>query len=199
MLNFSLLDSRRLGVIVIVLLWLFAAPQGIAQTERKAEWAKPVDQVANLYRVTPHFYRSAKLGPENLPVIETLGIKTVVSLRAFHKDFDLLAQTNIKAISVPINTWNIKDSKVVDALRAIRAAEQNGPVLLHCQHGADRTGLIVAMYRLIYQQWSKEAALEELTQGGYGYHALWKNIPHYLRTVDVEAIRQRVEKGGEPR
>lgn len=95
---------------------------------------------------------------------------------------------------IPIYTWNIKDKQVVQALRAIRVAERDGPVLLHCQHGADRTGLVTAMYRVLYQQRSKEQALEELKHGGYGYHTAWKNIERYLRQVDVEAIRSRVDQ-----
>jgi len=82
---------------------------------------------------------------------------------------------------------------VVASLRAIKAAASDGPVLLHCQHGADRTGLVSAMYRLLYQNWTREQALDELLNGDYGYHALWKNIPEYLRTVDLEAIRKRVD------
>ena len=51
----------------------------------------------------------------------------------------------------------------------------------------------VNMHRLVYQGWSKEDALQELTQGGYGYHAMWKNIPSYLLKVDIEKIRRAVE------
>ena len=75
--------------------------------------------------------------------------------------------------------------KLLAGLRAIRAAEQQGPVLLHCLHGADRTGLMVAMYRMLYQHWPRERALDELRNGGYGYHAVWKNIEKYLRRVDI--------------
>ena len=70
-----------------------------------------------------------------------------------------------------------------------------GPVLMHCKHGADRTGLVSAMYRILYQNWTREQALDELVNGGYGYHSLWKNIPEYLKKVDIEAVRQKVETG----
>jgi protein tyrosine/serine phosphatase len=93
-----------------------------------------------------------------------------------------------------VSTWSVGDTQVIAALKAIKAAEKDGPVLLHCLHGADRTGLVSAMYRILYQGWTKDQALQELTEGGYGYHALWKNIPTYLRAVDVEKIRTAVEK-----
>lgn len=138
------------------------------------------------------FYRSAQIQAEQLPTLQALGIKTVVSLRAFHSDEQILKNSGIRMQRIGINTWDINDNNVILALRTLRSAQQQGPVLLHCQHGADRTGLITAMYRILYQSWTKEQALEELTQGGYGYHSMWKNIPDYLRRVDVEKIRQGV-------
>lgn len=169
---------------------------GIASAEaaRPSQWATPVSGTApNLFQITPNFYRSAQLSKTDIPTLKTLGIKNVVGLRAFHSDKEWLKDSGIKAYRVKIYTWAISDDNVVAALKAIRTAEQEGPVLLHCQHGADRTGLISAVYRVIYQGWTKEQALDELKNGGYGYHAVWKNIPPYLMALDVENIRRRVE------
>ncbi|MET3132733.1 protein tyrosine/serine phosphatase [Oxalobacteraceae bacterium GrIS 1.11] len=182
----------RLPLLALVLAMAVCQPAA-AQTLRNPQWATLVDQSANLYSVTPTFFRSAKLEPADVGRLQALGIKTVVSLRAFHSDSAILNHSGIKTVRIPIYTWNIKDQQVVEALRAIKAAERDGPVLLHCQHGADRTGLITAMYRILYQERSKEQAFDELKNGGYGYHAMWKNIEVYLRKVDVEAIRHRVE------
>ncbi|MDC8758802.1 dual specificity protein phosphatase family protein [Janthinobacterium fluminis] len=167
-------------------------PAAAAQDARDPLWAPQLDKASNLYSVTPTFYRSAKLEPADVARLQALGVKTVVSLRAFHSDEVLLADSGIKTVQIPIYTWKIRDEQVVQALRAIRSAERDGAVLLHCLHGADRTGLVTAMYRIIYQQRSKEQAVDELKHGGYGYHAIWKNIDSYLRKVDVEAIRRRV-------
>jgi protein tyrosine/serine phosphatase len=165
-----------------------------AQVLRKDDWAAPVVQSSNLFRMTPMLYRSAQLKYGDVALLKSLGIKTVVSLRAFHSDRKLLTESGIGMKQVRIYTWHIRDQEVIDALRAIRDAERDGPVLLHCQHGADRTGLISAMYRMAYEGWDKERAIDELMHGGYGYHAMWKNIPSYLRTVDVERIRQAVDQ-----
>jgi protein tyrosine/serine phosphatase len=170
------------------------APVHAAEPARPSEWAEPISKASNLYRVTPTFFRSARLGKDDVARAKSLGIKTVVSLRSFHSDRSLLKGSGIKTIRVRINTWDIDDQQVVEALRAIRAAEKDGPVLLHCLHGADRTGLIAAMYRMLYQGWTKKQALHELQNGGYGYHAIWTNIEKYLHKVDVAQIRQRVEQ-----
>ena len=69
---------------------------------------------------------------------------------------------------------------------------ERGPYLVHCQHGADRTGTMVAMYRMVIQGWSREKAVDELVNGGYGFHPMWKNILEYLQNVNVEKIQSAV-------
>jgi protein tyrosine/serine phosphatase len=163
------------------------------EAQRRPEWATRVGKSPNLFQVTPTLFRSAQLGRDDVAELKALGIRNVVGLRAFHSDDDWLRKSGIKASRVKIYTWAVDDENIVAALKAIRTAEKEGPVLLHCWHGADRTGLVSAMYRLLYQGWSKAQALDELLNGGYGYHALWKNIPAYLQAVDVEKIRRLVE------
>ena len=163
---------------------------------RPTEWATPIekDGAPNLNRVAPNFYRSAQPTADGFIVLaKAPGIKTVVSLRAFHSDLDLLAGTGIELVRIPVHPWNIETEDIVLALAAIRRAEAFGPVLLHCQHGADRTGLITALYRILYQDWTKEAALDEMRHGNFGYHAIWGNIPYYVRGLDVAALKQTIE------
>lgn len=184
-----------LALVLVLLLPQSAALAGTTAADtRQQDWATLIHAPGNLYSVTPTFFRSARLRPQDVPRLQALGIKTVVSLRAFHRDDNILRGSNIRPVNVPINTWHISDGKIIQALRAIRAAQRHGPVLLHCQHGADRTGLVTAMYRMLYQQRNKEDALREMKEGGYGYHAMWKNIESYLMHVDVEAIRAGVDK-----
>jgi protein tyrosine/serine phosphatase len=169
-----------------------------AATEpRPATWGQPVaaEGVPNLNRVTPTFYRSAQPLKVGFPKLagDGLGIKSVVSLRAFHSDAKLAKSTDLRLVSVPINTWNIKSTDVVRALAEIRRAEASGPVLLHCLHGADRTGLVTAMYRMIYQGWTKADAETEMRQGNFGYHAVWGNIPRFIANADLADLKRQVD------
>ena len=181
-----------LGLTLVLSLAPVSAAESAAQIGRPAAWATPVDPAFNLYRITPTLYRSRQIEAQDIAELKQLGIRNVVSLRAFHSDRDVLKGSGIAHTRIKVLTWNIGDDDVVKALRAIRRAEKEGPVLLHCQHGADRTGLVSAMYRMVFQGWTREQALEELQSGDFGYHTLWKNIPDYLRSVDVESIRRRV-------
>lgn len=162
--------------------------------ERNPAWAVLVNKDMNLHRVTPTFYRCEQFKKSEVPELEKLGIKTAVNLRNFHSDDDELKGSEIQPVRVRINTWAIGDKHVVASLAAIRRAEKIGPVVLHCQHGADRTGLVTAMYRIIYQGWTKDAALDELRDGGYGYHSIWKNIPKYIQKVDTKKIARAVDR-----
>lgn len=197
--------ARQLAVSIILLCTIFAGgmmpdsanAQGKEPVAsiRPIDWGVPVklDGVPNLHRVTPVFYRSAQPLKEGFPALQRdLGIKTVVSLRAFHSDKKLSAGTDMKLVSVPINTWDIDRPDVVRALAEIDVASKRGPVLLHCQHGADRTGLITALHRMLHQGWTREKALDEMRNGAFGYHAVWGNIPRFLKKVDVEKLRVSV-------
>ena len=197
---FSYIKARTLaaalwGAIAACLPLTVAA--AAADPARHPGWAVAVGTSPNFFRVTPTLYRSAQLSHADVDGLSALGVKTVLGLRAFHSDAKWLKQTGIKMRRVKIYTWAINDTNVAAALREIRAAERDGPVLLHCWHGADRTGLIAAMYRIMYQGWSKAEALDELLHGGYGYHAMWKNIPAYLDKVDIDKMRRLLASEGD--
>jgi hypothetical protein len=48
------------------------------------------------------------------------------------------------------------------------------------------------MYRIVFQGWLKDEAIDELMHGGYGYHAVYENIPEYIRKADIAAIKMKV-------
>jgi len=142
----------------------------------------------NLHRITPNLYRSEQptaLGFRNL---EKLGIRTVINLRWFNNDDEEAAGTLLRTERVKILTWDVDDKHVIAVMRMLKDPA-NGPYLIHCQHGADRTGLMSAMYRILEQGWSVDDALAELQGGGYGYHSMWKNILRYVRSADVDKLR----------
>jgi protein tyrosine phosphatase (PTP) superfamily phosphohydrolase (DUF442 family) len=160
-----------------------------AASQRPAEWAVPIDPARNLYEITPGLYRSAQPEQSDIPRLQALGIRTIISFRAFHRDEDLLQIPGVKLVRIPMKTWRIGNKHIVAALRAIEAARNDGPVLIHCQHGADRTGVVSAMYRIIEQGWTREQASRELRRGNFGFHGVWVNIPKYLKHVDIEGVR----------
>jgi protein tyrosine/serine phosphatase len=176
-----------------------ATPTSPAAASRPANWAEPIDLpgVPNLHRLSPMVYRSEQptaLGMRNL---EKLGIRTIINLRAFNHDADEVKGTQLRTQRVKILTWHVGDKHVIEVMRMLKDTA-NGPFLIHCQHGADRTGLMSAMYRILEQGWSVDDAVEELMQGGYGYHSMWKNILRYVRSADVARLRAAIDSAASP-
>lgn len=178
------------GSLIVAVSAAASAGEAPARNER---WAVPVtlEGVPNLHRITPTLYRSEQPTPLGFRNLEKMGIRTVINLRAFNSDDDEVRGTALRTERVRILTWNVDDEHVIDVMRMLRNGE-NGPFLIHCQHGADRTGLMSAMYRVLEQGWTVDDALAELTGGGYGYHAMWKNILRYVRSADVDKLRSAI-------
>lgn len=149
---------------------------------RPDKWAKPVAcaGVPNLYKINDSLYRSAQPTAEGMTNLVALGIKTVVNLRDFHSDDDEIGSLPLKAKRIEIFTANMKE-EYVDEFLSIAADTDAAPVLVHCQHGADRTGTMCAMYRIIHEGWSADDAIDEMENGGYGYHSIWVNLPRFIR------------------
>ena len=57
------------------------------------------------------------------------------------------------------------------------------PIVVHCHQGSDRTGAVIAMYRIVFQKWAKEKALDEMENGGFGFHKRYSNIVHYIKGI----------------
>lgn len=173
----------------------FLIGMAAAAGERPAQWARPESApgMENLHRVTPLIWRSAQPAADGLREMERRGVKTVINLRHNHDDTDEAAGTSLRLVRVKMNTWHIEDEDVALALATLRE-KKNAPFLVHCQHGSDRTGIVCAIFRMVEQGWSREEAIREMREGGYGFHPAWKNIVRYLEKVDVEKMRHRVEK-----
>ena len=147
--------------------------------------------MGNFYKVSDILYRAEQPTAEGFKSLQAMGVKTIVSLRAHHSDASMIEGLNFKYIQIPINTWKLKDEHVEKFLR-VMVDESNYPVLVHCQHGSDRTGTMVAVYRMVFENWSKEDALNEMIRGGFGYHSIWKNLKNYIDNFDIEKWKQRL-------
>ena len=124
----------------------------------------------------------------------TLGIKTVVNLRDNHSDSDEIGGLPLKARRIEIFTGNMKDKYVTDFLSVLDDTNAV-PVLVHCQHGADRTGTMCAMYRILREGWTVDDAIDEMKNGGFGYHSVWGNLPRFIRKSAERRARAGVVGG----
>ena len=169
----------------------------VFQTAHARDKAEKIDRngLPNFYCVAPNLYRGAQPTAEGLRAAEKLGVKTVIDLRAFHTDTDEAAGTKLALEHISFKTWHPEDEDVLRFLKIV-TARKNQPVFVHCQHGSDRTGMMVAIYRIAVQGWTKRDAIDEMTKGNFGFHPEWKNLVAYIEKLDVEAVRRRAGISG---
>ena len=177
----------------LLLYFIFAA--ACAETTQY-EWATPVKPEANLYRVDDKLYRSEQPVRDDAALIKKLGIKTVINLRYFDRNDNdtALAGHGLALLNKPLLAWRVTPRQIAETLYLIEQRQTHGAVLIHCYHGADRTGLISGMYRIIYQGWTVADAKEEMLHGPYGYHSIWRNLGKLFTEDKVRQVKAELAK-----
>jgi len=145
--------------------------------------------VQNLYRVEDGFYRGAQPSDAGFRELAGLGVKTVLDLAGGHGDGGVIRDGSLKLVHVPMSAFGLHDARVLEALR-VMADPANRPLMIHCKHGADRTGALVALYRVVVQGWTKEKAVEEMNRGGYHHSSMWRNLDRYVMKADAAVLRK---------
>jgi protein tyrosine phosphatase (PTP) superfamily phosphohydrolase (DUF442 family) len=161
--------------------------------EAQEKWAKRIELpgLPNFHKVSDDLYRGAQPTAEGMKQLDKLGVKTVINLRTVHSDRDEMKGTGLSYEHIGMSTMNVENKDVIRFLQIVTDPNRT-PVFVHCQHGADRTGTMCAVYRIIIQGWSKNEAIEEMTKGGFGYHSIWQNLPNFIRKLDVQVIKSSV-------
>ena len=156
------------------------------------QWAEPmqVQGLPNLYKVSDSLYRGALPTAEGLQELKKLGVRTVIDLRESDGNQAKMAELGLTYEHIPMTALRVKDDNVVQFLR-IAGAPDHAPMFVHCQRGADRTGLMCAVYRIAFQGWTKDQAIAEMTQGGFRFNHGYQNVVNYIRDVNIDQMKQR--------
>lgn len=146
----------------------------------------------NAYKVNDKLYRSEQPSKSGFTYLDSLGIGVALNLRNRVRDQRYAKNTTLDLKHIRINSWRMDYDDILEALSIIK--NSTSPVLVHCKHGADRTGVVVASYRIAFEGWTKEQAIEEFLNEGYGYHQKWlPNLLKLLESLDEEKLRGDVE------
>ncbi len=184
---------RLLSVFLLFAVFAQARAAEPVAPARPTHWALAVNHTTleNCYRVSDELYRCEQPDKKDIAALQALGIHSILNLRQYHTDPKAFEQAGFTLLLHRIDTDDITVDDLVAALRLFRTAPR--PVMVHCWHGSDRTGSVVAAYRIVFQNWTPAAALAELRHGDYGYHEKWfPNIITLLEKIDADALRKRV-------
>jgi protein tyrosine phosphatase (PTP) superfamily phosphohydrolase (DUF442 family) len=172
---------------------------------RDPRWATPLSRpgLNNFFKVTDGLYRGAQPEAQGFVELKKLGVRTIVNLRSAHSDQGLIREAGLADDAfvyeeIPMQAWHPEQEDVVRFLRIV-SDPSRAPIFVHCQHGADRTGLMMAVYRMAVQGWTRQDAIRELREGGYGFHEIWRGIVEFLEKMDIERARTEAAAGRPPR
>lgn len=152
-----------------------------------------VDGTKNCYKLSPELYRSGQPDDDGFKALEKLGIKSVLNLREYHSDKDEAEDTSLHLYRIRLAAGKVTAEELMQCLLVIDKAPK--PILVHCWHGSDRTGIVCAAYRIAVQGWSPEKAREELRDERFGHHkSYYSNLSELLKNTDWQAFKAEFRK-----
>jgi tyrosine-protein phosphatase SIW14 len=119
------------------------------------------------------------------------------------RESELCRRLGVRYVFVPPDLISRKHvppdrPQAIDRFLALMDDPSTYPVLLHCRAGLHRTGIMVAVFRMEYQGWTREQAIDEMKENGFGEWpctAANDYIPQYLLTFRPGLRNQHLQTG----
>ena len=129
-------------------------------------------QIPNFDRVNDKLYRGGQPSEAGLLELGAFGIKRVIDLRetgrATENERAALSKLGIKYINVPMSGFSAPTGEQIAKILKLLNDEGPWPTFVHCRRGKDRTGTVIACYRIQHDRWSNQRALDEAKAHGMG-------------------------------
>jgi protein tyrosine/serine phosphatase len=159
--------------------------------------ANPAPGVPNFHAVNDHIYRGAQPSAEGFANLSKLGVKTVIDLRRGSEqeksEQGAVEHAGMRYVHVPLSGYRAPSDQDMARLLAMLDDSTGWPVFVHCQRGADRTGTVIACYRIEHDHWNNEKALDEAKLHGMGWTEVGMKwyILHFHPPAMVQAALPR--------
>jgi protein tyrosine/serine phosphatase len=151
-----------------------------------------VNGIGNFGKVNDRLYRGAEPDSAALKSLKQLGVKTIIDLRTprevWAREATKAADAGISYTNVPLNGLGRPTDEQVDHILALIETSPP-PVFIHCEHGCDRTGTIIACYRIRHDHWPLHDALKEAN--AYGLSTLEHGMRNYLAAFAASAAKNQ--------
>jgi protein tyrosine/serine phosphatase len=148
--------------------------------------------------IAGELYRSAQPSPERIAAYQRqFGIKTIINLRGgkhgkawYDDEVATAARLGIAHIDYRMSSSReLTQRKATDLLAILKTADK--PILIHCQGGADRSGLVAALYVARIAQKGEDAAEEQISiryghvgipflSSAFAMDSTWENLEKWL-------------------
>jgi tyrosine-protein phosphatase SIW14 len=160
-------------------------------------------ELPNFHQINDHLYRGGQPKKGGLKKLSQLGIKTIINLRGASED-TLAEESEAKRLgmlyyNIPMSSidlpTNEQISKVMEIIEVAELAG-NAPIFIHCRRGSDRTGVIIAIYRILCDCWTPERALDEAKRFGMGWMQFRKR--NYIKDFFEERFQRCYDPSPNP-
>lgn len=165
------LDSRERWpgfVLVAVCLLLQLATASNAQQTGKDEARH--QELPNLHQVNARLYRGGQPRKGGIQKLASLGVNTIINLRDGDENERVEAEAaqaaGLRYFNIPFERLGRPSDEQVERVLSLIDALENGIVFVHCAHGSDRTGTVIAVYRISRDGWTGEQAKQEAASYG---------------------------------
>lgn len=151
--------------------------------------ADPVG-VGNFHEVDQHVYRGAQPSNQGFQNLSKIGVKTILDLRETDSrsaaEKKAVEAAGMRYINVPMRGFTTPTADQISKSLAVLNDSSAWPVFVHCRRGADRTGTVVACYRMSHDHWQNRKALQEAQ--GFGMSWLQTAMKHYVLAYVVPPV-----------
>jgi tyrosine-protein phosphatase SIW14 len=148
-----------------------------------------VPGIENFYKVDDTVYRGAQPSKQGIDYLAQLGVKTVIDLRESdsrsREEQKEAVAAGLKYINIPMTGLTPPTDAQTSQILSILADASSGPVFVHCKRGADRTGAVMASYRIEHDGWDNTRALQEAMDRGMS--SFQKPRQHFIRDFQIPA------------
>ncbi len=131
----------------------------------------PAIPIPNFHQVNEYVYRGGQPPAESWQSLAKMGVKTVIDLRredehSTTEEAKAVEAAGMKYVNVPMKGVVAPTNAQIAKVLAVLNSQE--PVFVHCKKGADRTGTVIACYRISHDRWQREQALKEAKSHGMG-------------------------------
>jgi protein tyrosine phosphatase (PTP) superfamily phosphohydrolase (DUF442 family) len=141
-------------------------------TAATSDAAADAPRITRFQQVDARLYRGGQPDKAAFEHLKQLGIRTVVNLRRNDAERAVVESLGMRYVylATSLHPFGVgggpRPEQVVARFFEVVDDPSSGPVFLHCRRGADRTGTLVAMYRIARQRWTAASAYEEARATG---------------------------------
>ncbi len=140
--------------------------------------------VPNFGEVTPELYRGGLPNASGLKALAAMGVKVVVDLRGNNLTEKKEAHSlGMEYFAIPWHCPWPRDESSAKFLKLLQA-KRSEKVFVHCRLGDDRTGMMIAAYRMAEEGWSADEAMKEMKAFGFSraHHFICPGLAGYERS-----------------